>query len=112
MKIEKFNSKLDVIEEYESEPVPAGKLKGWKSFLGMYAGEHTAGTEFVIGPLFVVHGVTAVDLVTGLLVGNLLAVLSWGFLFASVCTGTRITINKKLETNTEKCRVGKKDVGK
>ena len=27
------------------------KLKSWKSFLGMYAGEHAAGTEFMIGPL-------------------------------------------------------------
>ncbi|HEY9559318.1 MAG TPA: hypothetical protein VIR29_00875 [Anseongella sp.] len=97
MKLEKFTSNLDAIEEYESEPVPAGKLKGWKSFLGMYAGEHTAGTEFVIGPLFVVHGVTAVDLVTGLLVGNLLAVLSWVFLCAPVATGTRITLYNKLE---------------
>ena len=42
----------------------------------MYAGEHTAGTEFVIGPLFVAHSVTAFDLTVGLLVGNLLAVLS------------------------------------
>lgn len=36
--------------EFEREPVPASKLKGWKSFLGMYAGEHAAGTEFMIGP--------------------------------------------------------------
>src|SRR3546814_20384820 len=99
MKVEKFTSNLDAIEEDESEPVPAGKLKGWKSFLGMYAGEHTAGTEFVIGPLFVVHGVTAVDLVTGLLVGNLLAVLSWVFLCAPVATGNRIPHYNKREKN-------------
>src|SRR3546814_6364793 len=82
-------SNLYAIEEYETEPVPASKLKGWKSFLGMYAGEHTARTEFVIGPLFVVHGVSASDLVLGLLAGNLLAVLSWAFLFAPIATGTR-----------------------
>src|SRR5690606_41425963 len=70
---------------------------GWKSFLGMYAGEHTAGTEFVIGPLFVVHGVTAFDLVTGFLLGNLMAVLSWAFLCAPIATGTRLTLYKKLE---------------
>src|SRR3546814_6967562 len=97
MKLEKFTSNLDAIEEYESEPVPAGKLKGWKSFLGLYVVEHTSGTEFVIGPWFVVHGVTAVDLVTGVLVGNLLAVLSWVFLCAPVATGTRITLYNKLE---------------
>src|SRR3546814_11904354 len=90
-------SNLYAIEEYESEPVPAGKLKGWKSFLGMYAGEHTAGTEFVIGPLFVVHGGTAVDLVKGLLVGNLLAVLSWVLLFGRVDTGTRIHLCNQME---------------
>jgi len=48
--------------EYERQPVPASKLKGWKSFLGMYAGEHAAGTEFVIGPLFLTTGVSAFDL--------------------------------------------------
>ena len=50
---------------------------GFKSFVGMYAGEHTAGTELMIGPLFVAHGVSAFDLIVGLLLGNLLAVLSW-----------------------------------
>ena len=29
--------------EYEREKVPQSKLKSWKSFLGMYAGEHAAG---------------------------------------------------------------------
>jgi len=28
--------------EFEREAVPSNKLKGWKSFLGMYAGEHAA----------------------------------------------------------------------
>ena len=32
--------------EFEREPVPKSKLKGWKSFLGMYAGEHAAGRVF------------------------------------------------------------------
>ena len=52
--------------EFERTPIPASELKGNRSFLGMYAGEHTAGTEFVIGPLFVAHGVSAGDLVLGL----------------------------------------------
>jgi hypothetical protein len=31
------------IDEFEREPVPKKDLKGWRGFLGMYAGEHTAG---------------------------------------------------------------------
>ena len=41
-----------ISSEFEREVVPENKLKSWKSFLGMYAGEHAAGTEFMIGPLF------------------------------------------------------------
>ncbi len=44
--------------EFEREPVPASKLKSWRSFLGMYAGEHAVGTEFMIGSLFLVSGVS------------------------------------------------------
>jgi len=53
--LERLDARFDSIDEYERRPVPENKLRGWKSFLGMYAGEHTAGTEFVIGPLFVAH---------------------------------------------------------
>jgi purine-cytosine permease-like protein len=88
---------LNAVEEFERTPVPKEKLKGWGSFIGMYAGEHTAGTEFVIGPLFVAHGVTAGDLVLGLLVGNLLAVLSWAFLCAPIATRKRLTLYFMLE---------------
>jgi purine-cytosine permease-like protein len=83
--------------EYERTPVPAASLKGGKSFLGMYAGEHTAGTEFVIGPLFVAHGVAAGDLLVGLLIGNLLAVLSWGLITAPIATSKRLTLYYQLE---------------
>lgn len=83
--------------EYEREPVPQSKLKSWKSFLGMYAGEHAAGTEFVIGPLFLTTGVSAFDLIVGLLIGNLLAVLSWRFLTAEVAVKHRLTLYYQLE---------------
>ncbi|MDF2159159.1 hypothetical protein [Algoriphagus sp. CAU 1675] len=83
--------------EYEREPVPENKLKGSRSFLGMYAGEHTAGTEFVIGPLFVAHGVSAGDLIFGLLIGNLLAVLSWGLITGPIATKKRMTLYYQLE---------------
>jgi purine-cytosine permease-like protein len=71
--------------------------KGWKSFIGMYAGEHTAGTEFVIGPLFVAHGVSAGDLLLGLLFGNILAVLSWAFLTGPIAVKKGITLYYLLE---------------
>lgn len=92
-----LNSRLKSIEEYEREPVPENKLKGWRGFLGMYAGEHTAGTEFVIGALFVAHGVSAVDLVSGLILGNLLAVLSWALLCAPVAVKSRLTLYWQLQ---------------
>jgi purine-cytosine permease-like protein len=90
-------AKLNAVNEFEREPIPNKNLKGLKSFVGMYAGEHTAGTEFVIGPLFVAHGVSAPSLVIGLLVGNLLAVLSWALLCAPIAVKTRITLYFQLE---------------
>lgn len=83
--------------EFERERVPTSKLKGWQSFLGMYAGEHAAGTEFMIGPLFLTAGVSAFDLIVGLLIGNLLAVLSWRFLTAKIGVENRLTLYYQLE---------------
>ena len=83
--------------EFERTPVPQSKLKNWKSFLGMYAGEHAAGTEFMIGPLFLTAGVSAFDLVVGLLLGNLLAVLSWRYLTAKIAVKNRLTLYYQLE---------------
>lgn len=83
--------------EFERVAVPESKLKSWKSFLGMYAGEHAAGTEFVIGPLFLTTGVSAFDLIMGLIVGNLLAVLSWRFLTAEIAVKYRLTLYYQLE---------------
>lgn len=97
MKKKGIVAQLDSVNEYEREPIPQSKLKGLKSFIGMYAGEHTAGTEFVIGPLFVAHGVAASDLILGLLVGNILAVLSWGFLSAPIAVKVRLTLYLHLE---------------
>ena len=84
-------------EEFERQPVPKSHLKSWKSFLGMYAGEHAAGTEFVIGPLFLTTGVSAFDLIIGLLLGNLLAVLSWRFLTTEIAVKRRLTLYYQLE---------------
>lgn len=87
-----LTERLDSLYEFDREPVKEQRLQGIGNFIGMYAGEHVAGTEFVIGPLFVVHGVTAGDLFLGLIVGNLLAVLSWAFLCAPVALKTRLTL--------------------
>ena len=83
--------------EYERQPVPENARLGLRSFIGQYAGEHTAGTELMIGPLFVAAGVSVVDLVGGLLLGNLLAVLSWTFLTAPIATRARLTLYYQLE---------------
>ncbi len=97
-----YHQEEDAIEqiaggEFERTPVPQSNLKSWKSFLGMYAGEHAAGTEFMIGPLFLTAGVSAFDLIIGLLLGNLLAVLSWRFLTAEIAVKNRLTLYFQLE---------------
>lgn len=84
--------RLDSLYEYDREPVKENKLHGHKTFIAMFAGEHVAGTEFVLGPLMLAHGVTAGDFFGGLLLGNLLAVLSWALLCAPVAVKTRLTI--------------------
>jgi len=82
---------------FERRPVPESKLKSWKSFLGMYAGEHAAGTEFMIGPLFLTTGVSAFNLLLGLFLGNFLAVLSWRYLTAEIAVKHRLTLYYHLE---------------
>ena len=83
--------RLDALYEYEREPIKEKDLHGWKIFWATFAGEHIAGTEFVIGPLFVMHGCTARDVLLGLFLGNLLAVLSWAFICATIAVKTRLT---------------------
>ncbi|MBN2369350.1 MAG: hypothetical protein JXO72_02570 [Vicinamibacteria bacterium] len=84
--------KLDALNEYDREPVPEKKLQGAGNFAGFFAGEHVAGTEFVIGPLFVAHGASAFDMFVGLLLGNLLAVLSWTFVTTPIAIRTRLNL--------------------
>lgn len=83
--------------EYERTPVPEQALKGPGKFWGMYAGEHTAGTEFMIGPLFLLNGVSIQNIFIGLLIGNFLAVLSWRFVCAPIATKARMTLYFHLE---------------
>jgi len=89
--------RLDALYEYDREPVSENRLHGWKNFIAMFSGEHIAGTEFVLGPLMVMHGVSAGDFIWGLLAGNTMAVLSWAFLTAPVAVKTRLTIYWQLK---------------
>ena len=83
--------------EYEREPVPQSAQLGDSKFWGMYAGEHAAGTEFMIGPLFLSAGASLSDLVVGLFVGNLLAVLTWRYLVTPIAMSKRMTLYYQLE---------------
>ncbi|GAA5484187.1 purine-cytosine permease family protein [Haloferula sargassicola] len=86
-----------VTDEFERQPVPESALKGPGKFWGMYAGEHTAGTEFMIGPLFLAAGASIQDLILGLLLGNLLATLTWRFLVTPIAMRKRLTLYYQLE---------------
>ncbi len=86
-----LTERLDSLYEFDASRSPK-QASGAGSFIGMYSGEHVAGTEFIIGPLFVAHGVAAGDLFLGLILGNLLAVLSWAFLTAPIAVRTRLTL--------------------
>jgi NCS1 family nucleobase:cation symporter-1 len=83
--------------EFEREPVPNSALLGSGKFWGMYAGEHAAGTEFMIGPLFLAAGASLQDLILGLLLGNFLAVLTWRFLVTPIAMAKRMTLYYQLE---------------
>ena len=87
-------TELEQFEKIHEEqlPVPEHKLHGWKHFAGLYAAEHVAATEFVIGATFVALGAKTTDILLGLLIGNILAVLSWTFLTAPIAVETRLSL--------------------
>ncbi len=90
--LSRFVARMDNLYEFDREPVVPEQFKPGSQFAGLLAGEHVAGTEFVIGAFFVLHGVGFADLLWGLLLGNLLAVLSWTFICAPIATRTRLTL--------------------
>jgi cytosine permease len=85
-------SKLDQMYEFDREAISENKLQKGRYFAGLFAGEHVAATEFVIGALFVSWGAKASDIVFGLILGNLLAVLSWTFITTPIAVQTRLTL--------------------
>lgn len=87
-----LSARLDKLYEFERAPVTPDKLHAGRRFAGLFAGEHVAATEFVIGALFVQHGLRARDLLIGLVIGNLLAVLSWAFICAPIAVQVRLTL--------------------
>lgn len=91
-KLTRWTYQLDKLNEYDRVPVAENQLYPARKFIGLFAGEHIAATEFVIGAMFVIHGVSAKDLVFGLFLGNLMAVLSWAFIAAPIAVRTRLTL--------------------
>jgi NCS1 family nucleobase:cation symporter-1 len=84
--------KLDELYEFDRQPVSDDRLLGLGYFVGSFSGEHVAATEFVIGANFVNWGATVEDVFIGLLIGNLMAVLTWTLLCAPVAVDTRLTL--------------------
>ncbi|PHI20789.1 hypothetical protein CEQ90_05350 [Lewinellaceae bacterium SD302] len=78
--------------EEEQLPVAEHKLHDWTHFAGLYAAEHVAATEFVIGATFVALGAKTMDIILGLLIGNILAVLSWRFITSPIAVDTRLSL--------------------
>ena len=76
----------------EQLPVPKHKLQDWTHFAGLYAAEHVAATEFVIGATFVALGAKTMDIIIGLLIGNILAVLSWTLITTPIAVETRLSL--------------------
>lgn len=89
---ESLTKRVDKLYEFEREPVSEDRLESAKHFAAVFAGEHVAGTEFVIGAAFVAWGASAADVLIGLAIGNALAVLSWAFICAPIAVRTRLTL--------------------
>jgi len=85
---------LQQFEEVHEEqlPIPQHKLHDWTHFAGLYAAEHVAATEFVIGATFVALGAKTMDIILGLLIGNILAVLSWTLITSPIAVETRLSL--------------------
>lgn len=83
----------------EQLPVPQHRLHGPGHFLGLYAAEHVAATEFVIGAAFVALGASINDILIGLLIGNTLAMCSFWLVTAPIAVKTRLSLYTYLDRN-------------
>ncbi|MDO6471780.1 cytosine permease [Maribacter sp. 1_MG-2023] len=91
MSVNKDYSTFENLNE-EQLPVSKHKLHDWTHFAGLYAAEHVAATEFVIGATFVALGAKTMDIILGLLIGNILAVLSWTLITSPIAVETRLSL--------------------
>jgi NCS1 family nucleobase:cation symporter-1 len=87
----KFTSTFS-LKERDGWPISKYNLHGKKHFAGVFCADHVAATEFVIGATLVTIGANAFDILIGLLIGNLLAVLSWTFITAPIAVKTRLSL--------------------
>lgn len=97
--IEKENYQSIETMDDEQLPIPQQRLHGPGHFLGLYAAEHVAATEFVIGAAFVALGASINDILIGLLIGNTLAMLSFWLITAPIAVKTRLSLYTYLDQN-------------
>jgi len=88
---------MDVLQRVKNTPkcdwpVATRDLSGPGKFFSLYGGEHIAATEFVIGATLVQYGCSALDILIGLAIGNLLATLSFALLCAPIATDSRLSL--------------------
>lgn len=81
----------------EQLPVPKHRLLGNKHFAGLYSAEHVSATEFVFGATFVALGAGVWDILGGLVIGNLLAVLSFWLLTTPIARQARLSLYTYLQ---------------
>lgn len=88
---------MDVLQRVKNTPkcdwpVATRDLSGPGKFFGLYGGEHIAATEFIIGATLVQYGCSALDILIGLAIGNLLATLCFALLCAPIATDSRLSL--------------------
>lgn len=81
----------------DDRPISKKNVSGLGNFFGIYGGEHIAATEFVIGATLVTLGVKATDIFLGLIVGNILATLTYALICAPIGVDTRVTLYSYLK---------------
>lgn len=81
---------------YHHRRLPVKHTLGAGHFVALYSAEHVAGGEFVIGIAFAQWGVSPQEILYGLLLGNILAVLSWAWACAPIATSARLTLYRYL----------------
>lgn len=91
------NAVVETAENHERARLPAHRTKGGDHFAALYSAEHVAGGEFVVGVAFASWGASPIQVILGLIIGNLLAVLCWALVCSPVATRTRMTLYYYLE---------------